>query len=242
MHTNGKLTKKRFALCYSRQPTLTRNGTEAGALTFGGPDTRLHTSPMVYSGGTKSGVGAFSVKIRKIYLRMGGGGESATSTTVGPEGITVLDIGKDSLTNMRAIVDSGTTDTYFSSVIAHEFNKVFESMTGTKYGHDPVDLSAKQMEALPTILLQFVGDKDYNKDLYGKSYVTGLAGENGLDAENPYDVIVAIPPSHYMEYDNKKEKYIARFYINERGKTVLGGNTIMGHNVYFDIEYSVSFY
>jgi hypothetical protein len=76
------------------------------------------------------------------------------------------------------------------------------------------------LEALPTILIQIAGDKDHNKDLHGEEYVTGLAGENGLDSEHPYDVILAMPPSHYMEYDHKKSKYIARFYVNERGKTV----------------------
>jgi hypothetical protein len=134
-------------------------------------------------------------------------------------------------------VDSGTTDTYFSRGIASAFSQVFEQLTGgTKYGHDAVDLTAQQLDALPTILLQIAGDEDYNRELYGENYVTGLAGEQSLDAEHPYDVILAIPPSHYMEFDNKKNKYIARFYTDEGGGSVLGGNAIMGHDVSFDME------
>ena len=238
MHDAGKLTNRQFALCYSRQPTSTREGTEAGALTFGGPDTRLHTSPMVYSGGKDGRAGFFSVHMRKMYLRQGGGGDSATSTDATLT-VTPLDVSEDNLNRGGIIVDSGTTDTYFSRSIASAFTAVFEEMTGQKYGHDPVDLTPDQLNALPTILLQIAGDEHKNKELFGTDYVTGLAGQ-GIDPENPYDIIVAMPPSHYMEYDTKKEKYVARFYTDEGSGSVLGGNAIMGHDVYFDIENNVS--
>jgi len=234
MHVDGKLEKRRFSLCYSRQPTSTREGTEAGALTFGGPDSRLHTSPMVYSGGKEGRVGFFSVRMRKVYLRQGGGGDSATSTK-SDRVVTPLDVSEDTLNRGGIIVDSGTTDTYFSRSIASAFSKVFEDLTGKKYGHDPVDLSPDQLDALPTILFQIVGDASFNEELHADATTTtGLAG--ALDPEHPYDVLLAMPPSHYMEYDSKKEKYIARFYTDEGGGSVLGGNAIMGHDVYFDME------
>ena len=239
MHGSGKLQQRRFSLCYSRQPTSTREGTEAGALSFGGPEQRLHTSPMVYTGGKKGRVGFFSVRMRKVYLRQGGGGDSATSISENVQ-IIPLDVSEDTLNRGGIIVDSGTTDTYFSRGIASAFSQAFEKLTGKKYGHDAVDLSPEQLEALPTILLQIAGDEDYNKEVYGNDYVTGLAGEQALDTEHPYDVILAIPPSHYMEFDHKKEKYIARFYTDEGGGSVLGGNAIMGHDVYFDMENNVS--
>ena len=238
MHDAGKLQQRRFSLCYSRQPTSTREGTEAGALTLGGPDARLHTSAIVYTGGKKGRVGFFSVLMRKVYLRQGGGGDSATSSS--NVKVIALDVSEDTLNRGGIIVDSGTTDTYFSRGIASEFSQVFEQLTGKKYGHDAVDLTPEQLEALPTILLQIVGDEDYNRELYGSAYVTGLAGEQALDTEHPYDVILAIPPSHYMEFDSKKNKYIARFYTDEGGGSVLGGNAIMGHDVYFDMENNVS--
>jgi hypothetical protein len=240
MHSAGKLQKRRFSLCYSRQPTSTREGTEAGALTFGGPDERLHTSPVVYTGGKKGRVGFFSVYMRNIYLREGGGGDSASSSTLTELKIVSLNVSEDTLNRGGIIVDSGTTDTYFSRGIASAFSQVFEQLTGKKYGHDAVDLTAQQLDALPTILLQIAGDEDYNQELYGENDVTGLAGEQSLDTEHPYDVILAIPPSHYMEFDNKKNKYIARFYTDEGGGSVLGGNAIMGHDVSFDMENNVS--
>jgi hypothetical protein len=39
-----------------------------------------------------------------------------------------------------------------------------------------------------------------------------------------------------MEYDAASDKYIARFYVNEKSGSVLGGNAIMGHDVLFDID------
>jgi hypothetical protein len=60
-----------------------------------------------------------------------------------------------------------------------------------------------------------------------------------VDPKNPYDVLLAIPPSHYMEYDDKEKKYIARFYVDEGAGSVLGANAMMGHDVYFDIDSQV---
>jgi hypothetical protein len=232
----GKLKERHFALCYSRQPTAERSGTEAGALTLGGSTELLHTSPMVYTGG-KSGsgrAGFFSVHMRKIYLREGGGGDSATSSRPKKK-VVALDVSEDKLNSGGIIVDSGTTDTYYSNVIAKAFGDAYKKMTGETYNHDPVDLTPEQLNSLPTILFQIAGDVDSNKALYKDKYVTGLAGQ-ALDDKNPYDVIVALPPSHYMEYDAKKSKYISRFYSDERGGSVLGGNAIMGHDVFFDID------
>ena len=64
--------------------------------------------------------------------------------------------------------------------------------------------------------------------------MVGLAGD--LDPTNPYDVILAVPASHYFEYDESDGRYTNRFYVDEGGGTVLGANSIMGHDVFFDVE------
>lgn len=234
MHEAGMLNDRQFSLCYSRQPLAERSGTEAGALTFGGTEDRLHTSPMVYSGGKNGRVGFFSVHMRKIYLREGGGGDSATSTN-SKKNVVALDADEGSLNSGGIIVDSGTTDTYYSRSISRAFGNAYKKLTGNAYNHDPVNLTTEQLNALPTILFQIAGDVDSNKALYGDNFVTGLAGE-ALDEDHPYDIILAMPPSHYMEYDPKREMYVSRFYVDEGGGSVLGGNAIMGHNVFFDLD------
>ena len=96
-------------------------------------------------------------------------------------------------------------------------------------------LTEEKLNNLPTILIQFEGNIDLNSLLNSDpSNVPGLAGN--LDPNNPYDIIVAIPPSHYMN-GNTNFGYVARFYVDEMGYTAtIGANTMMGHDVLFDVE------
>jgi hypothetical protein len=234
MHAAGIMPNQQFSLCFSRQPTADEDGTEAGAMTLGGTDTRLHSTEMVYTSNKKSNGGFFNVHVRKVYLREGGGGESSLSSNPDLK-VVKLDVGEADLNQGNVIVDSGTTDTYFNRKIGQAFSKVYQSMTGQSYGHNPISLTAEQMDMLPTILIQFSGDESQNFNLHPDPMnVAGLAG--AIDPENPYDVILALPPAHYMEFDDKARKYVARFYTEEGGGSVLGANAIMGHDVFFDIE------
>ena len=52
---------------------------------------------------------------------------------------------------------------------------------------------------------------------------------------DPKDVVLAIPASHYLEYDGDTGKYVPRFYTEEGSGSVLGANAMMGHDVYFDV-------
>ena len=65
-------------------------------------------------------------------------------------------------------------------------------------------------------------------------YVVGLAGE--IDKDHPLDVILAVPPEHYYEYDEEVGGYVSRFYDSEGSGGVIGANSMMGHDVYFDVE------
>lgn len=65
--------------------------------------------------------------------------------------------------------------------------------------------------------------------------VVGFAGKT-LSRDSPRDVLLAIPPHHYMEYDPKTEKYTSRIYFTEQSGGVLGANAMMGHDILFDWE------
>jgi len=72
------------------------------------------------------------------------------------------------------------------------------------------------------------------------SKVPGLAGDLE-DPMNPYDIIIAIPPSHYMQGDESfstRSAYAAQFYVDEyyAFDATIGANTMMGHDVLFDVE------
>jgi Eukaryotic aspartyl protease len=233
MSAAGKMDEDVFTLCFARQPTADREGTESGAMTLGGIDDRLHTSPLIYASVSVSN-SFYGVHIRNVFLRAGGGGDSALSTK--PD-ITIkrVDISEADLNRGTTIVDSGTTDTYFTRNIATAFHDLWKEMTGETYTNNPVDLTEEQLNALPTILFQLQGLSDINeklaKEVEGGSLV-GLIGD--LDPEHPYDVLLAMPPSHYMEYDSDIKKYVPRFYTDEGRGSVLGANVMMGHNIVFD--------
>jgi hypothetical protein len=234
MKKAGAIKSNVFALCFSRQPTADREGTEAGALTLGGVDDRFHTSPMVYTGGTDTG-GFFNVHIRRIYLREGNSGDSATSSRPKAQ-VLPIDITVDVLNRGRVIVDSGTTDSYFTRNLNGPFLAAYKQMTGTDYNHNPVSLTKQQLDAMPTILVQLAGDVAQNQGLFKNNAdsTTGLAA--AVDPDNPYDVLLAIPASHYMEFDEKKGKYVGRFYTDEGSGSVIGANAMMGHNIVFDVD------
>jgi hypothetical protein len=229
------IDKKVFALCLSRKADPTKQGTEAGALTMGGFDKRLHTSPMVYSKLDPSA--EFTVNLRKIYLRAGGGGDSVQASDPNLS-IQALDVNEDVYDQYsEVLLDSGTTDTYLPIGFQDAFKSLWKQFSGRDYNHERMFIAEQELnDNFPTILIQLDGNVELNSELAldNSSNFPGLAGD--LDPENPYDIIIAIPPSHYMQKD-AYGSYVARFYVDERGfLSTIGANTMMGHDVLFDVE------
>lgn len=233
LYSAGKIQEQKFSLCFSRPREAEREGTEAGAMTFGGTDTRLHKTDMVYTSQPSKKAGFFSVTVRKMYVRHGSGGESAKSIDPAAQ-LIALDVAESALNSGGVIVDSGTTDTYFTRQISKQFQSAFAQLSGVSFSHSGVRLTPEQLAAYPTIIFQLYGDETANAAINpDPNQVTGLAGD--IDPQHPYDVILAIPPSHYMEQDSSG-KYTARFYDTESSGSVLGANSIMGHDVMFDAD------
>jgi hypothetical protein len=189
----------------------------------------------VYTALSSGRSGFFTVTVRAIYLRDGAGGESAKSADP-TANIVNLGLSEGIVNRGGVIVDSGTTDTNWNSGISSAFRAAFKDMAGIDYTHETMALTVDDLAGLPTILIQIAGDEEMNIAVTSDpNEVAGLAGD--LDPEHPYDVILALPPSHYMELD-EKGTYTARFYDDEGGGSVLGGNAIMGHDVLFDVDNS----
>lgn len=128
---------------------------------------------------------------------------------------------------------SGTTDTYFSRSIASVFQATYKELVNRPYDNLPKNYeSIAELQANePTILLQLFGDTSSNK-----AFAKGTPRlVDALDHENPLDILLAIPPEHYFEYNGKY--YQSRFYVDETGhQSIMGANTLMGHNILFDLE------
>jgi hypothetical protein len=65
--------------------------------------------------------------------------------------------------------------------------------------------------------------------------LSGLS--NSLDLDSPNDVILEIPPSHYMAYRSKDQSYINGFNMDDDDIAgVLGANSFSGYDVQFDVD------
>ena len=233
MYDAGRIPERKFTLCYRRAREFNSSGTHAGAMTLGGADTRLHTSDMVMSLLDSESSSNWKVKIRKIHLR-GGGGESARSANAAAT-IKTLPLSDRDFDAYPAYLDSGYTNTFLSSVLADAFNKAWKELTGNTYTTYPKSMSEKERDSLPTILFQLVGDEVYNREVLtlNSGEAVGLVGR--LDPEHPLDVLVAVPPSHYMKLsagsDNRYGATIFEAGDREASATVLGANFMRGHDM-----------
>ena len=235
MYDSGRIPEQKFTLCYRKAREHNKTGTHAGAMTLGGADTRLHEHDMVMSVMDSESSSNWKAKIRKVHLRSGGGGDSAKSTNIASV-IKTLPLREDDFNLNPVYLDSGYTNTFLSSNIATSFYDVWKDLTGSTYSNYPKSMSVAERDSLPTILFQFVGDEIYNKQVSAKNGAgdaVGLAGK--LDPDHPLDVIVAVPPSHYMTLtpgsDNRYRASIFESADREGSATVLGANLMRGHDM-----------
>lgn len=231
MYGHSMIKEKKFSLCFARQSTTTREGTEAGAMTMGGVDTNLHLSPMVFAQNVRSS-GFFTVHVTKMYLRDGSGGEFAKSSDDEAE-VVQLDVSEQNLNSGGVIVDSGTTDTYLNRRMADPFKAAYKLLTGKNYNNKATKMTFEEVKKLPTIMFQIKAAPTGPEDT-APGADANLAG--ALDPSSPNDIVIAVPATHYMEYDESNGMYTARVYLDEGGGSVFGANTMMGHDILFDVD------
>lgn len=224
MYDKQVINNPSFSLCFVRGEEAAKDGTTAGALTMGGTDTKLHASPMLFAKGFATKGVMHGVAIRAIYIMEAGQYRSANATT---DNTKTVAIQQSSLNSGSIIVDSGTTDTYFTRNLASPFKELFKQITGFSYNENGMSLSDEQVDKLPTILVQLEGTGN-------NANHPGSAG--AIDPENPNDILLAIPPAHYIEYDSQRKQYVGRFSMTEARGSVIGANTMRGHDVFFDIK------
>ena len=234
MYNQGKLRNRMFGLCFRTEMVVSKKGISAGVLTLGGIDRRLDSTPMVYAKNLARS-GWFTVYVKKLYLRPGGGQSAKLDSSE-----TIIPITTD-LYSMNSgkgvIIDSGTTDTYLHRSLAKPFNAAWKSITGQPYSNLPVRLTRQQIAELPTILIQLMPySSGFDENLGSPDDIVGLVGSK-LDQHAPTDVLIAVPATHYMEYSPSKDVYTSRFYFTESRGGVLGANSLQGHDVVFDWTY-----
>jgi len=221
LYDAGRMEHNLFALCFRRELGTSKRGVHAGSMTLGGVSTALDNGPVVYAKNWARS-GWYTIRVQNIFVQ-----RSHKIVRV-PVDRTAINSGKG------VIVDSGTTDTYLNKQVAREFGKAWRQVTGKSYSHSPLSLTREQVQELPTILIQAVAsDSRRWNDVYYDS-VPGYTGS--LDPLAPHDPLIAIPASSYMDYSPVTKMYSSRLYFSETAGSVLGSNTLQGHNVVFDWE------
>jgi len=226
----GVIERQQFSLCFSTAPHSSSNGTSAGAVTMGGVDTNLHKSPMVFIDGHVASSSFWGITIRKVYFMKSGVTELTQDTTI------KLDVSSSQLNTGKVILDSGTTDTYLTRKIADSFKKIFKSEVGVDYNTRGMKLTDAQFEKLPSLVVQlngYSGSTDEIIDISDPDAHPRLAGK--LDPDYPNDVLVVIPPNHYIEYVSKLGKYKPRLHVSDYS-TTLGASFMAGHDILFNAK------
>ena len=202
----------------------------------------------------------FTVEIRQVYLQPAHsihkhGWDSLVSLDLNATELDSLN-GRTNSKNdnhqkpqgLQVIVDSGTTETYLSQSVQTKFQTLFNQMAvglleyrGGLTGHALYQLSPYQLESLPTIWLQLVGDERRNSLVSFSLSTTATNIQSGslardVDPQHAMDVLVAIPPTQYMEYLAESHKWTFGVFANEPSGAVLGANVLMGHEVAFDMD------
>lgn len=117
--------------------------------------------------------------------------------------------------------------------MAESFQTTYQQLTNRPYHNSPKTYdSLEELQANePTILLQIVGHAVSNKRRSNDSPRIAAS----LNPQYPLDILLAIPPEHYFEWNGKS--YKSRFYVDERGSnSIMGANALMGHDVLFDLD------
>ena len=212
MYNQGKLRNRIFGLCFRTEMVVSKKGISAGVMTLGGIDRRLDSTPMVWARNLAR-TGWFTVYVKKLYLRPGGGSSAKIDH---PELIIPITADLFSVNSGKGVIlDSGTTDTYLHKSLAQPFNEAWRKITGKPYSNLPVKLTRQQIAELPTILIQLVPYETGYDEVFGlPDDIIGLVG-NALDENSPTDVLIAVPATHYMEYSPSKNVYTSRFYFTE---------------------------
>ena len=228
MYNAGVLKKQQFSLCVGPEPSPVNGATglHAGIMTFGGSDASFHKTKAVYAA-LQQDTFFFNVKIKNVFLRSGGGlsvvstGSKAKTSRVNAS-LDILNGGG------YPTVDIGTASIYLPYQLAAPFDEQWKNVVTPYFDITsglPQYLTNKELLALPTILFQLEGKN--NNDPTAQ----GLAGS--LDKKNPRDVIVAVPPTNYMEYKNGM--YKAQIYFDSSSPT-LGSPFLMGLDVLYDVD------
>ena len=193
LFATGVTQSKIFSLCY-------RVG--GGIMTLGGADQRIHSKPIQFAKLARM-ANWYTLNLLNVMLedQVTGFQKKVTSN------MQPFNMGKG------AIIDSGTTDTYFPASAEKEFSALFMSIADIPYTTGgKVTLTPSQLRRVPNVIFFF---------------------EN-VDPNGP-PVQVRMPWTSFVE-NAGNGGYAFRIFLTEGTGTVLGANFMTGNNIVFDVD------
>lgn len=241
-----KINQRMFSLCFRDYDDYKDAGASAGHVTFGQVDRDLLDSPLVWARNTGNPdmLSNYAIHIRRIYLGIGGSPNFLKSAAMGTMSIKPLegtshasDANWAGYSNMNGesgavLIESNQPTSYFDSNIEDAFKDAFHSITGMQYTVPAFPMTEKQFSKLPTIFIQLEAHMSSQGSLITASLIPGFAGH--LDPQHPYDVILAVPPEHYIVLLDGMAFPSLRF-----GKTPrIASNLLQKHELVFDLDHN----
>lgn len=236
MYEEGATERDMFALCLNKAGgTFSVGGTGLKYKPGDDDDNEVsdvsdgphHLEPMSYTPLSKSH-GWYSVGIEAIHV-----GDTLITT-----GLSVLNAFND---EKGAIIDSGTTDTYFPRLSAKPFRRAWEAITGRVYSNKLESYTYDEFQALPIITITLTAIGARNRDVIWEVHPANYM-EPAKTKHNPSPMGMLAPPtsdgnakSGVTPWSGTRT-FTSRIYLDEPTGCVLGGNAMADHDILFDLE------
>lgn len=221
-------------MCFESRMLKGMGYSGAGVVTLGGYNPKILDAPLVFVQNiAATGDTRYKIHVRNIYFRQGGG-QSIVQERDG-QSVVRLNFDEEQFNskNGGTILDSGVPLVIFDESIQDSFKAEWKKMVGQDFSFGKMMLSEKDVEALPTIIIQIAAHDGVDKSFNPRT-VPNMAGDR--DPKNPFDGLLAIPSSHYMEFNPSTSTYRAKITLDSKLGSFLGINAMQGHAFFYDLE------
>jgi len=227
-----RLKVPRFCMCFEQKILMGNDYRNAGVVTLGGYNPHILDAPLVYAQNIETDGTRYKVHVRNIYFRKGGG----QSIVPDRENQSVVRLNFDeekfNEKNGGTILDSGVPLLIFDESIQESFLAEWKKMVGTDFTFGKMLITENDVKAFPTLIIQIRAHDGVDKSFNPRT-VPNMAGDR--DPEHPFDALLAIPATHYMEYNPNTGTWRAKINLFSNLGSFLGINAMQGHAFFYDL-------
>jgi hypothetical protein len=239
MYNQGVLKARMFSLCFNRMNGNHARDASLGSVHFDKIRREYHSSALVWAKNTgkeTSGYESYSIRIKNLHLGIGGGRTPLIHASLGtmstvPLGTNINSFSPPEEWLRDAKIQSNRPITQLPLTFQNSFLEEFQKISGIPFNFVDTTVSKASFRKFPTLFLQL--DPHLRTHGHVRSNIPGFAGH--LDPHNPYDVIIAVPPAHYVSYNERTGIAIPTVTFSDK-ITFIGANILQGHELVFDLD------